>query len=305
MLFFCKRWLQLFLPLYFGGGLFVWLIVLFELILVKRVLVFSQDVLIFSLFSLGKIHLPVLLLSSALASGLLFAEWEAKKIRLLWNSIGVSTGKMLSWAVLPLGTVMIGALLSLHAGDPFLARKRQEILPIQVAIGHPVSIGDYTLLIKEGASQQYHNIHLINSSVKIEAETGYFDGAYLVLQKGQGVQAGYSVAFEEARIYLPNQQIPLGLSEQPRDYLQQNGGRREKMELIKRTALPLAFPLLSSGVNIVIIHYGHPVRQVLLAVLIWWIVMRAIEVSALPSEYAWIPLLGCTAFFIVSLRFLR
>jgi hypothetical protein len=277
----------------------VWLLFLFETVVINR-FPFSEQVFLWSIFAVGKVQVPILFVVGSLATCILFSQWKENSHRLMWNSLGISTRSIVSWACLPVGLMSVVLLLTALIVNPKIADLRSQIVHLRLPIGRPVVVDNYTLLIHNEDHPTFNKVAVLSDTVFLQAETGSLDNNYLILSNGIGSIDEHSFSYNEMRLLLPLQFHKLDLADQSPQSLMSNGGRREEMELIKRVTLPMIFLFLNIGSAFLVLLVGTPIRIVLVSILSYWFLLRGLESSILPSVYAWIPMFLSAIYCLVG-----
>ena len=135
MFFYWKRWFFLFGRLYGMVSVLIWLLLLFELSCVREYA--SKEALLLGMFTLLSAQGIVLLLVGGLTTAITIEQWEERGIRLLLNSIGIATQKILFWSFVPLLMLSCLSTLFLHIGGPFFAEIRDRVVTSNIIVGKP------------------------------------------------------------------------------------------------------------------------------------------------------------------------
>jgi hypothetical protein len=297
MFFYWKRWFPQFWRLYFTGNILLWLAFLFEIVMGERLTV--SEALPVSLWALGASQVGLLMLFGGLASALTVAEWKEKRHFLFFNSLGVSTKQMIGWSAVPLLCIVFLLLLEIHVSRPIVSSrtiKSEHYIPLK----QPVSVAGMVLFFPTRVSDKFLNVELVDQSFHIKAESAYLDDSLLRLQSGIGITEEFSFEFNSLEMTLPIATRQKSLNELSLEDLQMNGGRREQIEIIKRMIIPVCFLGLFCAVNIRVLYRGKPVIHVLITIVLWWLLTRLIETSALPVLSAWLPLVLSGILFYFS-----
>ena len=294
MVFYWKMWLRFFVPLYAGSHVLLILLLLFDLGVLQHIP--PSEAMRIGGCGLGAVQGLLLLWSGGGATVLSTQMLEEKKIRLFWNSLGISTRSILGWCFVPLGITSLMMAFWFNVASPLSSRCKEERIQSFVPVNVPFSTGQFAVWIRKNQEDGVERVQIRSKQMRLEASRGNWSGSHVTLYDGTGTIDDWSFSYSALSVPVNKSVSSRSLHSQSNRELWSNGGRREQMEVIQRLVLPVAFPFVMTGLNVLVQRHRKPMGLLMAATLMLWGCIRLTELSTLPAVWAGLPLLLSVVF---------
>jgi hypothetical protein len=178
-----------------------------------------------------------------LAGALIIADWKEQGYFLYLYSLGLSSKRLIGWFMVPLFFVFVLLLMEIHIVRPYLSERISSYAINNVPVGQPFSIDNTVFFFPEQRLGQFFHVELVHNAVHIKALSGRIEQGSFELQSGSGIADSVSFDFGAMVVPFPVVKTAKSLHQRTAIELLDNGGRRERMELIKRFTIPFCFLL--------------------------------------------------------------
>ena len=299
MVFYWKMWFRFFLPLYIGSHVLLILLLLFDLGVLQSFP--PEEALPTGGCALGAVQGLLLLWSGGSATVLSINRLEEKNIRLFLNSVGISTRAILSWSLVPLGLTSLLMAFWFNLASPLAASCKESRIQSFIPLGVPVSVGNFAIWVQTRSGEKFEGVQIRSKAMALEAEWAHRTGPHLTLFEGTGSLNGLSFSYSELSLLLDDSDSR-SLHSQSNQELWENGGRREKMEVIQRLTLPFIFLFGLTGLSVLVLQQRKPIALLMISAVVLWVCIRMIELSNVPFLWACFPLFLSSLFCLLTWR---